>query len=139
MQNTAHQYDTPYPYADILRAIADGKEIEYRSYTGEWCEIDNASALGLLAVATNTDFRVKREVILINGIEVPRPCSSPLAPETIYYIPYLEAKEIDCRWTSLSWANDSYDFHMLKLGLLHLTKEAAVKHAEALLSFTQQG
>jgi len=140
MKNTQDTTNiTMHPYAEILRAIADGKKIEYKNYTDEWCEVDNATALGMISVAVYTEFRIKPEVILINGIEVPKPCSNALAPETIYYIPYLEAKQVDYRWTSISWDNDSYDLHMLKLGLVHLTKEAAIKHAEALLSFTQQG
>lgn len=43
MQNTTRQHDTqhPYyathPYAEILRAIADGKKIQF--YSAGWCGI----------------------------------------------------------------------------------------------------
>lgn len=137
--NATHPYYTPHPYAEILRAIAEGKLIQFYSRAKSWSDVTHGSALKIIAdyvEYSEIQFRIKPETILINGIEVPKPCSSPPAPETIYYIPYFEAEQIDYRFTSLSWDNDSYDLHMLKLGFVHLTKEAAIKHAEAVLSFT---
>lgn len=139
MKNTQDTTNiTMHPYAEILRAIADGKKIEYKNYTGEWCEVDNATALGMIFFAVHTEFRIKPEVILINGIEVPKPCCEPLKLGTVYYYPYLEGV-VDNNYSCVSWDDDAYANRLLKLGLVHLTKEAAIKHAEALLSFTQQG
>lgn len=140
MQNTAHQYDTPHPYAEILRAIADGKMIQYlEPGQNKWFGIPRESVLlELSRQHPRYQFRIRQEVVLINGIEVPKPSYEPLNLGTIYYYPYLEGKD-DNRYTWVTWDNDDCDNHLLKLGLVHLTKEAADKHAEALLSFTQQG
>lgn len=139
MQNTTeHSQNTQHPYAKILRAIADGKKIQYlESGQNKWFGIPHESVLlELSRHHCRHQFRIKPEVILINGIEVPKPCREPLKLGAVYYYPYLEGA-VDNNYSCISWDDDAYDNRLLKLGLVHLTKEAAIKHAEALLSFTQ--
>ena len=83
-------------------------------------------------VADN-EYRRKFKVILINGHEVPEPHRTPL-------------KEGEGYWTftfadgiaNLCWLSDNDDSNYLKNGVVHLTKEAAEKHFNALISFTAQ-
>ena len=61
---------TPHKHAHILRAIADGKEVQ--------CRVTDACAWvpGSLYNLSNLDdvqWRVKPETIIINNIEVPKP------------------------------------------------------------------
>ena len=79
-------------------------------------------------------YRRKRKLIDINGYEVPEPVRDKLTPGTIYYILDLgyDRLFIECEW--LDYAIDN---KRLNKGLIHLTKEAAINHAEALLSFTR--
>ena len=72
----------------------------------------------------------KPKVILINGREVPEPLRTPLMIDDPY-------------WTitfygvcGFSWGDSEEDNEALKAGFIHLTKEAAQKHYEALKSFT---
>lgn len=59
----------PHPHADILRAIADGKKIEYQSAeTDKWC----AAELIDLVRYQGLEFRSAPETIVINGVECPK-------------------------------------------------------------------
>lgn len=138
MQNTTEcNQNTQHAYAEILHAIADGKKIQYlESSQNKWFGISRESVLlELSRHHCRHQFRIKPEVILINGIEVPKPCDKQLDEGQQYFYPCIEASD-SC--TGVKWNNDIYDERLLKRGIVHLTKEAAIKHAEALLSFTQQ-
>ena len=94
---------------------------EYQSLHGhpEWVE-DN-------------EFRRKPKVILINGYEVPEPQRVPLKDGEIYWTFTFNDGVGDVHWFS-----DEDDCNFLKNGVIHLTKEAAEKHFNALKSFTAQ-
>ena len=80
---------------------------------------------------TYRKYRRKPKFILINGNEVPEPHRTPL-------------KDCDTYWTltffdgvvDTNWVGDKSDYTALKNGFIHLTKEAAQRHYEALKSFT---
>ena len=79
-------------------------------------------------------FRLKQRTININGFEVPEPASDALNIGDKYFtadpvIPTYHREYV--------WWGDSADMEFLKRGIVHLTKEAAIQHAKALLSFTE--
>ena len=76
-------------------------------------------------------YRRKPKVILINGYEVPEPCRTPLKDGEVYWTISLVGGS-----TSSIWRGDVIDFGCLENGFIHLTKEAAEKHFNALKSFT---
>ena len=95
---------------------------EYQSLHGhpEWVE-DN-------------EYRRKPQVILINGHEVPEPHRTPLNDGEVYWtftLFFAGAVEV-------YWYGDNEDHNAFKNGFIHLTKEAAEKHFNALKSFTAQ-
>ena len=79
-------------------------------------------------------YRSKPKTILINGHEVPEPCRTPLKDGEKYWVPSTIRGA-----TSTHWQDDGIDNHYLKNGFIHLTKEAAEKHFDALKSFTAKG
>lgn len=82
----------------------------------------------------DTKYRRKPKTLNINGFEVPEPVKEPLSCCTVYYTPNL------CNVYNVSeytWSNSSLDTYRLISGVIHLTEEAAVAHAKALISFTQ--
>ena len=83
--------------------------------------------------APETQYRRKPKTITINGHKVPEPYRGEMRYNQIYYAPHLENSEL---YDALNWCEDDWDRRVIERGLLHLTKEAARKHAEALLSFT---
>ena len=79
-------------------------------------------------------YRRKPKVILINGNEVPEPCRTPLEIGDAYWtFTFFFAGVIE-----VYWDGDSEDHNAFKNGFIHLTKEAAEKHFNALKSFTTQ-
>ena len=79
-------------------------------------------------------YRSKPKVILINGHEVPEPCRTPLKDGEVYWTISIVGGS-----TSSLWQGDVIDFGCLENGFIHLTKEAAEKHFNALKSFTAKG
>ena len=69
----------------------------------------------------------------INGHLVPAPEREPLPYGTTYYTPLL----LDGKATTCAWYDDQTDHRLLNSGLIHLTKEAALKHAQALISISK--
>ena len=84
--------------------------------------------------AVTRKYRRKPKVILINGHEVPEPHRTPLKHGEMYWALSLAHGAI-----RLLWEGDDIDFSYLKNGFIHLTKEAAEKHFNALKSFTAKG
>ena len=128
---------TPHPQADILRAIADGGEIEV--FNGkEWFGVTPMTALRC-TYDDNIPLRIKRKTININGIEVPEPMREMPPEGTSVYWPGFGPDSGDTHTES---ADVGYYPTMLpdllRKGLLHPTKEAATIHAKALLSFTRR-
>lgn len=75
----------------------------------------------------------KPRTITINGIDVPAPEFVAPAEGTQCWVPHLFSKVIQ-----YPWSGDEADRLELARGLVHLTEAAALKHAEALLSFTNK-
>ena len=124
-----------HPQANILRAIADGKVVQMRSTVNmkdnDWWE--PADVLSYIGSGTH-EFRIKPETININGFDVPIPMREPLKLGQMYFFVHCWD---DAVVSEVIWNGDRIDRHRLKWGLIHSTKEAAIAHAEALLSFTR--
>ena len=81
------------------------------------------------------EYRRKAKTLLINGHEVPEPHRTPLEIGDAYWtFTFFFAGVIE-----VYWDGDSEDHNAFNNGLIHLTKEAAEKHFEALKSFTAKG
>lgn len=76
------------------------------------------------------EYRRKPKTILVNGIEVPEPVRKPLKESETYW---LAVPTNPRRAFSTVWINNEDDEYFLRSGLVHLTKEAAVLHVEAML------
>ena len=114
--------ETDMPWERWEISLAESGD-EYRSLLGhpEW--------------AVTRKYRRKPKVILINGYEVPEPCRTPLEIDDVYWT----FTFIKGGVTNFYWSDDSEDHNAFKNGFIHLTKEAAEKHFNALKSFTAKG
>ena len=74
------------------------------------------------------------KTIRIGEYDVPEPVREPLEKDTEYWIAHFSLEELANRF---KWYSDKFDNRVLKNGLIHLTKEAAVIHAKALMSLTK--
>ena len=112
----------------MIIAWADGETVQHRyNPSGEWFDLvyPNFDADG--------EFRVKPNMMNINGYDVPAPHRWPLMDGQVYYRASLSLED---SYDYLVWRNESLDKTLLAKGLIHLTKEAAIQHTKALLSFT---
>lgn len=77
---------------------------------------------------------IKQRTININGHEFPEPLRVAPKEGTPVFIP---AFEVDL-FSEYTYFHDGVGCEFLEHGVLHLTKEAAIAHAKALLSFTEK-
>ena len=130
-----------HPYAEILHAIADGKQIQYRDDLGRWVNAHERAIITELHNRRDLDrYRVKPPVIVINGIEVPEPLRE--LPEkmngmVLYHPAFLAGRlELESMLVGQTIAGSVFSNNLLRLGILHKTFDAALAHAKALISFS---
>lgn len=130
---------TPHSQADILRAIADGEEIEAFD-DGEWYGVMPRSAVHYIYDGTiPLRIKPKTKTININGIEVPEPMREMPPEGTSVYWPGFGSESDDTHTESVDVGYYPTMLpDLLRKGLLHPTKEAATIHANALLSLTRR-
>ena len=87
----------------------------------------------LNTVGCNTDFKPKPQTITIGDMEVPKPCTVPPKIDATYYF---SAPANTSLYGQYIWNGDIADKRLLQLGLVHLTKEAAIRHAAALIKMS---
>lgn len=126
---------TEHKYAHILRAIADGKAVQWQDSRGIWMNPVPSEVLEFIASDSYSPdrYRIKPRTININGYEVPEPVREPLDFGTNYW---LSSVNSDYPFTKFMWADQKTDRRWLCEGRIHLTQEAAELHSKALLSFT---
>lgn len=115
---------------EVLQALIDDKPLQ-RWVDGIWVDTDASAVHILLSMKINNDFRIKQKTILINGYEVPEPVREPLSIDQPYYLITMV-----CVIDTI-WEDSPNDKRRLKNGIIHLTKEAANIHRDAILSFTK--
>ena len=128
--------------AETLRAIADGKPLQYKNIANTWIDVQPETVLIWMGQKPSHLFeanrallsiRVKPSTIRIGDYDVPEPMR--VAPEegTTYYFVHLDKFD---NYDYHDWDGGVFDTNMLSKGICHLTKEAADIHAAALLSLT---
>jgi len=115
---------------EMYQHKADGGELEYRDCIGDWKTSHEGPTMGSLP----ENWRKKRCTININGHEVPEPVRGPLKMRELYYVPN---PAYATRYSAIQWTSSDSDKRRLNDGLIHATQEAAIAHAEALISFTR--
>lgn len=128
-----------HPYSRFLIAIADGDIVEFaRSQNGPWLFVSANDTLHKIAAAEiklpndRLYFRLKPQCILVNGHSIEKPFTGTLKQGQVYWLAGIYAGKpvADDRRNG----NPEMGFSHVLTGLVHLTKEAAMNHAEALLN-----
>lgn len=126
-------------YAHILRAIADGEQIEMLDYYPEdstrsgWVKKSLTEVLqAIVNRKAPNQFRIanNEKTISVDVSDFPEPKRVALELGTDYYIPNLFSESM---FDYLVWGGDEYDERSLERGLVHLTKSAAILHAKSCL------
>jgi len=117
-------------------AWLNGEKVQWTKVDQEnWRDVRDQDSF--LSAFDNRDnkFRIAPKTIKINGHEVPEPYKEELEYGTEYFYPCISYPD---GYGSFCWNGYDKNFYHLNAGIVHLTKEAAIKHAEALLSFTKE-
>jgi len=129
------EYRRKNKHQELLDAVAAGKadewEVHYKRWaTGDWGSGGNEAHVWEIERHQNDwETRRKPQTITVNGREVPVPYKGPLDTDKVYFVASPTAPEYvitasDCIRMCSEWASRC---------ILHLTKEAAVAHAKAML------
>lgn len=119
----------------IIKAGAQGEEIEYMSTsTGVWPWLKKESA-GMEGAFI---YRIKPRTV--NGFEVPKAVLESLDEDQEYFVPSPSNYKL---FDKCYWDTDNTDcINHLSRGIVHITKEAAIAHAKAMVGInpnTEQG
>lgn len=124
---------TEHKYAQVLRWIADGEEIQWYGWGGQWHPIEHDKIMKALSgedAAPPEHFRLKPRTITVNGREIVAGESEALRPDESY----CAADPTACEYfVSYRWSAHPLNLDHLSRGLVHLTKENAIAHAKAML------
>ena len=119
--------------AEILRAIADGKKVQYRerhSSSGwEFFDSSDEFLCWKLLKGGSTEWRIAPKIVKIGEHEVPEPCREAFCSGQKFWAvnPFAGPQ-------CFTWDGSKEDYHALNSGFAHLTKEAAEQHYEAIKS-----
>lgn len=127
---------TPHKHAALMAEYAKDAAIDRDAFRfwqyqldGSWFDCQNTPSW-----SEKRNYRRKPKTININGHEVPEPLKTAPNLAEPYWFPALGAK---ASVYESFWDNRTNDKFLLSLGLVHLNKESATAHAQALLSFTK--
>ena len=129
---------TPHPYADILRAIADGETVQWLS-AGNWTDQEPLLTLreiGCVAFPPSR-YRIKPSTIRVGEMEVPEPMRKTPDVGAPYWVINLTTPT----WPGSSrWADDSADERWLARGLCYSNPTDAVIAGRAIVAlFAPEG
>ena len=117
----------------VVEAQAAGKVVEGSYKKMGWFAKTSAD------FHTNATYRIKPEppkTININGYDVPEPLRVAPPKGTPVYVVGVYSLMNDAHF---KWDGGTLALQALEAGMMHLTREAAELHTQALLSFTQEG
>lgn len=128
MEITEHQ-------ANILRALLDRKRIQYcrkAAYANEkdYVDVEDWSLVLTFLMSPTHEVRIKPDVIIVNGIEVPAPEKEELPEGANYWI--ANATDDDGRSLAFCWHGGDTDKKWLRYGIVHTSSDAAAAHGKAM-------
>ena len=130
---------------EVFEALLAGETLLGETLLGQGCEYKLENGIVMIKLFDEwkpstygcphySDVEIKKRTININGFEVPEPERKPLKLNQTYYL--TDLTEL-CQ-SDFVWEDDFDDNKWLKTGMIHLSKENAILHANALLSFTKK-
>lgn len=125
-------------WKEVAQSIMDGEEVEvFNELSEKWVDVLHFPHFRItdLPNTPNQRYRIKPRTIMVGDMQVPEPVMevSELEEGKAYYLPNPTRKDFYV-WSS--WDGNSVDLRLLKRGLIHKTKEAAILHAKALIKIS---
>lgn len=119
-------------WADVIIAMANGETAQTLDSYDNW--FDPGQAFMNPMTHPGFQWRIKPRTIMIGDMEVPEPLREiPMKGTKIYWVDLGNPKNPP--W-EISDPENWRDVNLSHLGILHLTKEAAITHAKALIKIS---
>lgn len=128
----------PHPHAKLAQQFWEEMAQDDQAWRNWECRYEGSKwekCSAYIGWNADAEYRRKPRTININGHEVPEPCRVPLELGTQYFVPYVGSGHADCQ--IFAYGGVELQEKHLAAGLVHLTPEAAILHAKALLSLTR--
>ena len=128
---------TPHKHAEIIRAIADGLEVQFLSASNkDWVTWEPShSASPLNYTWADLKWRIKPRMIVCGKHSWPEPMREAPEDGCIFYIASPSWSVIPVN--HFVWRGNRSDRIPLQRGMCHTTHEAAEQHARALIAISQ--
>lgn len=123
-------------WRDVIKAILDGECVQYMYGDQYMNRVEFPPiSINILDDEPIRKHRIKPRAMMIGDMEVPEPVIdvSELEEEEAYCLPNLYRMRL---YDVYTWDGGDLDLRLLKRGLIHKTKEAAIAHAKALIALT---
>lgn len=127
-----------HPHADLMAKAAEiAKTDQYwqRHFEEKFHSTDKWNQMSDVFFQTHREYRLKPNFIDINGHQVPEPVRESLEIGAWFFMPSVDCIEMASK---VKWREDEHCDFYLRSGVVHTTEDAAIRHAVALLSFTQK-
>tara|TARA_R110000851_G_scaffold129651_1_gene262719 strand:- start:7533 stop:7910 length:378 start_codon:yes stop_codon:yes gene_type:complete len=117
---------------ELLRHVADNLESGKEAGAGLLYNESTSGSIDATSISLSNSGRytLAPRTHKVNGIEVPAPLTEPPALGTTYFI---ASPLCDVYFNFTYWDGYKIDMRYLNRGLVHLTKEAAVQNAKAMI------
>ena len=127
--------NTPHKHATILRAIADGLEVQFRKNESEhWSDMRGGEPGRNPITWLSLEWRIKPRMIVCGKHSWPEPMRVAPVDGTEYWVVSATGRDAI---EKIGWNMDETDKRCLSRGLCHTTKEAAEQHVAALIAISQ--
>ena len=119
-------------WADVIMAMLAGDSIEYENERNkEWKEPTDKSVNPISQ--SHWNWRIKPRTIMIGDMEVPEPIKEPPELETVLYVPRTDD---DYFFYEFFFRGLAHQYNRIDMGMCHLSEEAAITHAKALIKIS---
>lgn len=133
---TIHEEQTPHIHADkMLEYAKDAARTDKPWLLWEFADIgDWHDCTKHPEWRVDIVYRRKPRFILVNGVEVPEPVREQLKNGQEYWL----ADPSAYGDSSFTWTGKIYELEWFKNGLIHMTRDAAQLHVEAMLKSSRK-
>lgn len=114
-------------HKEVMRTWGEGRDIEILTHPESWAAVSHVDLN-----FRGRDYRIKKNTILVNGIEVPAPESNPPNFGEDYYVPVWSMGYT----AQLCYRGSDLDKDYFRRGLIYKTSQDARDRAKAMLKFT---
>lgn len=125
----------PLTSQEALQALLEGKQVEvYSEIQKAWWKLDPNNAYLNVLLDKRIKFRLVQEKIVINNQSFPKPYQGEMKIGQYYYIPKLVNEK---GYEAIVWEDNDFDEMAMDKNMVHLFKENAIAHANALIALSK--